>query len=82
MSIASFILGLLSLVGMPLLGSGSVFASVLAVIFGIIGKKKEKNRLYANAGFILGIIALVIIVIGLAAGFFGARYMLRWLKLQ
>lgn len=81
-SVASFILGICSLVGLPLLKAGSLFAAVLALILGIIGKKKEEKSLYANIGLILGIITLIIMIIGLVFGFLAIQHMKEWLQMR
>ena len=61
LSIASMVLGIISVVlfwtaiiGFP--------CGVLAIVFGAIGKKRNHNDKFANAGLILGIIHLILII--------------------
>ncbi len=75
MSLAALILGIVGLVGDWFLGWLGIIPPVLAVIFGILGRKSGKNRGMATAGMVMGIIALalwviVIVLIGIvfAAG--------------
>lgn len=67
LSIASMVLGICSIV---LLSSFlvSTACGVLAIIFGLKGKKKEKSKM-ANAGFITGIIGTGIQAFMLLCGF-------------
>ena len=72
LSIASMVLGIVAVV-FTCIWWISIPCSILAIIFGIIGKKKGGKGM-AKAGFILGIIAialyvlLVILGVGAAAG--------------
>lgn len=71
LSIASMILGIVSVV-LCCVWYISVPCSVLAIIFGIIGKKKG-GRGMAIAGLVLGIIALALYVLAIlgVASIFG-----------
>jgi len=64
LSITSMVLGIVALV---LFNSVliSIPCAILAIIFGVIGNKKNKNG-YAKAGLILGIIATIISITLLA----------------
>lgn len=57
MAIASLVLGLISLLGCVAGGPG-VVCGILAIIFGVLGRKDSKNRGMATAGLVLGIIAI------------------------
>lgn len=59
LSIASMVLGIVSIVGYCINGYLVLACAILAIVFGVIGKKKG-GRGMAKAGFILGIVALSI----------------------
>lgn len=61
MSIASLVLGIVS-VALCCIGWVSIICAILAIIFGVVGKKKGGQGM-AKAGLILGIIALAIYVL-------------------
>ena len=62
-AIASLVLGIVSLVTTLCCCGGFVF-SILAIIFGILGKKSSKSSL-ATAGLVMGIIAVVFSIISI-----------------
>lgn len=66
-SIASMILGIVSIVGYCINGYLVLICAILAIVFGVIGKKKGGKGM-AKAGFILGIIALSIYVLIILLG--------------
>lgn len=61
MSIASLVLGIVSL-ALFCISYVSIPSAILAIIFGILGKKKGGAGM-AKAGLILGIVALAIVVL-------------------
>lgn len=63
LSIASMVLGIVSLAFWYL----AIPCAILAIIFGIIGRKKGGKGM-ATAGLVLGIISLVILIIIMAVG--------------
>ena len=73
LSIASMILGIVSIVGYCINGYLVLVCAILAIVFGVIGKKKGGKGM-AMTGFILGIIALAIyaLIIVLGATLFTA----------
>ncbi|MEO0100722.1 MAG: hypothetical protein ABIK99_00775 [candidate division WOR-3 bacterium] len=80
MSITSFILGIISLVGLPFLKGGAILAALLAIIFGIKGRRSEEKRSYANIGLTLGVITIAIIIIGLVVGLIAFQNVIRILE--
>ena len=74
MAIASLVLGLISLLGCVAGGPG-VVCGILAIIFGVIGRKDSKNRGMATAGLVLGILAIfggLIVLLLLGGAILGA----------
>ena len=66
LSIASMVLGIVSLV-LFCFWYVSIPCAILAIIFGVIGKKKG-GRGMAIAGLVLGIIAIAVVVLLLITG--------------
>ena len=68
MSIAALVLGIISVV-LFCFWYLAIPCAILAIIFGILGRKKEKSGM-ATAGFVLGIVAItisiIIVIIGIA----------------
>ena len=60
MAIASLVLGIVSITC-----CGGFVTAILAIIFGIMGRKEEYNRNYATAGMILGIVAIALCIVGI-----------------
>ncbi len=81
MMVAALVLGIWSIVGLciPYLGVTAPIGGIIAIILGVIGRKKAKNASQptgmGTAGLILGIvglaifITLVIIVVAIGAAF-------------
>ena len=67
LSIASMILGIVAIVAYCINGYLVLICAILAIVFGVIGKKKGGKGM-ARAGFILGIIALSIYVLIILLG--------------
>lgn len=67
LSIASMVLGIVSIVGFCIHGSVALICAILAVVFGIIGKKKGGKGM-AITGLILGIISLSIYIVIILMG--------------
>ena len=64
MSIASLILGIISLV-LSFFGLGiiSVFTAIIGIILGVLGRKDPEKKGMATAGLVCSIIALVLGII-------------------
>ncbi len=81
MMVAALVLGIWSIVGLciPYLGITAPIGAIIAIILGVMGKKKAKNAGapagMGTAGLVLGIvglaifIALIIIVVAVGAAF-------------
>ena len=67
LSIASMILGIVSIVGFCINGYVALICGILAIVFGVIGKKKGGKGM-AMTGFILGIISLALYAVVLLLG--------------
>jgi len=61
MNIASFVLGLVSILGGSLL---CFVPPILGIIFGILGRKEPENKGLGTAGIVLSAISLVLAIIG------------------
>ncbi|MEG1806137.1 MAG: hypothetical protein RR327_07085, partial [Clostridia bacterium] len=66
-SIAALVCGILGIIGgfIPVVQYFTTILSILAIIFGVQGKKKSTSHGLATAGFVLGIVSLSISVIGI-----------------
>jgi len=73
LSIASMVLGIVSIVLFCLIWI-SIPCAVLAVIFGLVGRKKGGKGM-ATAGLVLGIITLVFCILGIVGAFNFSSYM-------
>ena len=67
LSIAAMVLGIVAIVGYCINGYLVLICGILAIVFGVIGKKKGGKGM-AKAGFILGIVALSIYVLIILLG--------------
>lgn len=63
MSVASLVLGILGVLTCGSFSIGAFILNLLAIIFGAIGKGKERPKM-GKAGLILGIIGMAIVIMG------------------
>lgn len=67
LSIAALVCGILGIVGgfIPVVQYFTTVLSILAIIFGVMGRKRLGKSGLATAGLVLGIIALAVSVLGI-----------------
>ncbi len=67
LSIAALVCGILGIVGgfIPVVQYFTTVLSILAIIFGVMGRKRLGKSGLATAGMVLGIVALAISVLGI-----------------
>lgn len=74
LSVASLVLGIISLVTMCLIPYVSIFCAIAAIILGAMGRKKGGKGM-GTAGLVIGIIALVVVVIILILAAIGIGFL-------
>lgn len=57
-AIAALVIGIISLLFNPLF-----IGSILAIVFGVIGRKRATQRGMATAGIVLGVVSAVILIV-------------------
>lgn len=63
MSVASLVLGIIGLLTAGSFSFGALIINILALVFGAIGKNRERPKM-GKAGFIMGIIGTSVVLIG------------------